>query len=120
MKILTILMILLSLFVGIPLNGMWIILYKFEFVNFPHIIGNSATGYEIFLWIMLLISHLGICSLPFLYKNEKFKNVIIWAPTVFILCFSLLEFTFLILLIPFIVCWVFTIDRYRSKISTSY
>ena len=62
MKVITIAMIFLSLFVGIPgfgkaveIDGNWMTLYRFEFIDFPSYIGNIASWSQVGLWVCLLI-----------------------------------------------------------------
>jgi hypothetical protein len=115
MRELTFLMILLSLFVGIPLNGNWSLLCQFEFVDFPAVIGTSASWIQIVLWVGLLLSHSGIFLLPFLERNRFFNKMLVYAPIVFLLCFTLLEFLFLFLLLPFIFCWVIAVESNKRR-----
>src|SRR5688500_7304237 len=106
-------MIFLSLFVGIPgfnkalqTDNNWMTLYRFEFIDFPSFIGNIATWSQIGLWVCLLISHLGILLLLFLEDTWVYKRLLVWAPIVFIISFSLLSILYMFLLIPFIISWV--------------
>ena len=126
MKVITIVMIFLSLFVGIPgfgkavqIDDHWMTLYRFEFIDFPRYIGNIASWRQVGLWVCLLISHLAILLLLFLEGTWIYKRLLIWAPIVFIISFSLLSLLYMFLLIPFIVAWVIAVTIYeKSNIET--
>jgi hypothetical protein len=114
MKILLILMIILSVAVGIPINGGdkgWLSLWGPEFSYPVSMIIKSGTSTfslpEIILWIMLLIAHIGVISLPFLTHKSYFNSLLIGAPLAFILIFIVFASIFIIIvLIPFIIVWI--------------
>lgn len=114
MKVLLILMIVLSVAVGIPINGGdkgWLSLWGPEFsypVSTIFKTGTSTfTSSEFILWIMLLIAHIGVISLPFLTQKSYFNTLLIGAPLAFIIIFILLaSILIIVVLIPFIIVWI--------------
>ncbi|MFC3560833.1 hypothetical protein [Pedobacter jamesrossensis] len=111
-KIFLFLMILASVFSGVKLKE-WAFLFQFEFIDFPTGMIGKADSWDILKWIILLISHAIIFSLPFRTSSKSFKNNLIFFPAVFIVVFSLFSLGFLLLLIPFILFWL--ISLYLTK-----
>lgn len=115
MRVLIILMLLLSLFVGIPINGQWATLYGFEFISIPEMIRYETLNYlQIFIWIILLLSHIGLLLLLFIIHEPYFKRLLIYLPILFILSFTALDFFNLFFLIPFIVVWIICLLKARK------
>lgn len=115
MKILLALMILLSLFVGVPTNIAFFTLYGSEFPGIISMItAGTITTFSLIMWIMLLIAHLMVVSLFFFTKKAFFKTLLVYAPLAFIFFYILLEGPLvLFLLIPFIIVWV--VCLYKNK-----
>ncbi|WP_231424239.1 MULTISPECIES: hypothetical protein [Pedobacter] len=110
--ILLILMVLLSLFSGISINGNWGFIYQFEFIDFLQL---RKTGIKDFLiWGIIIVSHIGIISLPFLANNSNFKKMLFYFPLVYLLGYLFIEAGFFILLIPFMILWIVTIIYHRK------
>jgi hypothetical protein len=103
--VLLILMILLSLFVGIPLNGHWWVLYKSEFFDIPHSLRHPSMMRSA-IYLVLILSHVGILALPFLIGKAVFKRLLVVAPLLFLISFYVLDGFFIFLLIPFILTWL--------------
>lgn len=87
----------------------WGFLFGFEFFEFPVNMMPHSGGAEIFLWVILLCSHMAVFSLPFIVRKNYFRAVLISAPLIFVGAYSLLNPGFLLLLIPFIVLWFIAI-----------
>ena len=114
MKILLIAMLVLSLFVGIPINGQWTTLYGSEFISIPGLIKHGLLSYlKIFIWIVLLSSHFGLIVLIFIVRKNYFKKVLIYAPMIFIISFTMFDPIHLLFLIPFIIIWVICLLKAR-------
>lgn len=103
-------MIILSLFVGIPINGQWMCLYDFELISVPGMIFKYHTvgSFNIVIWCLLIISHAVIILMPFL-KGKYFKSALIFAPLLFIVFYFVADFLTALLLIPFIITWLITL-----------
>jgi len=105
-KALIIVLLLLSLFVGIPINGDWNLLYVYEF---PAVLGMIARGtfgsVNLILWILLIISQLLILSSVFPLRSAYVKNILIFAPLMVLICYFFLNFIMLVCLIPFVIVW---------------
>ena len=115
MKAILIIMLLLSLFVGIPINGQWSTLYLFEFFSIPEMIRYGVISYpKIVIWIVLLLSHFGLFLLPFSIHKRWFMPLLIYSPIVFILSFTILEPFHLLYLIPFIIVWIICLLKARK------
>ncbi|QNR83023.1 hypothetical protein H9N25_13660 [Pedobacter riviphilus] len=110
--ILLVLMILLSLFSGISINRNWGFIYQFEFIDFLQLREREFKDYLI--WGIIIVSHVGIISLPFLVKTSYFKKVLLYFPLVYLLGYLLLEAGFFMLLIPFMIVWIVTIVYHRK------
>lgn len=112
MKVLLILMIFLSLFVGISINGVWSSLYNFEF---PSVIDMIKTGIftkiEIIEWALLLVVHMVIVILPFLTKVKYFRHLLMIAPAIFVLLYFIVGGAVAFLLVPFIIVWVIAVFK---------
>jgi len=106
LRVILIILIVLSLFVGVSVNGSWWFLYGQEVGYIPLISHSRATLAEIVAWGILIASHGIICSFPFWKPRRAFRIALIIAPVIFVLCFSLLIIVYIILLIPFIICWI--------------
>jgi hypothetical protein len=118
MKYLLILMILLSLFVGVSTNIAFFTLYGSEFPGVISMINaGTFSKFDLIVWIILLISHLMVVTLPFLTKTTCFEKLLVIAPLSFILFYILLEGAlFVLLLIPFINRMIICLVKYgRNK-----
>ena len=118
MKTLLIVMIILSLIIGLPINGGWYTLYNFEF---PGVYSMIAAGtfpmLNFILWGILLIAHAFIVVLPFIIKTRFFKSVLILAPTIFLLMYSVLNPMYLAFLVPFIIVWIVCLFKYKPTVN---
>ncbi len=101
---------------GLHFNGTSNFLYEAEFSNPINAIKDGTLKQAQFaLWIMLLIAHIGVVSLPFLTKKSYFKPLLIVNPLAFIIIYILLATVFvIILLIPFIIVWLICIMKFRD------
>ena len=114
MKILLILMIILSVAIGVPINGGekgWASLWGAEFSGPVSAIFESGlaefTYAQFILWVLLLIAHIGIVALPFLTRRSYFNLLLVSAPLAFILIYIIYASLFIaILLVPFIIVWI--------------
>lgn len=114
MRILILLMIILSIFMGIPTNLGWFTLYGSEFSPILMLKENTFPTYRLILWVLLLCSHLGVFSLFFITKKQYFNQLLFWFPFVFILLFVVFDSFTLLYLIPFIIFWIVTIIRAKK------
>jgi hypothetical protein len=121
MKILLIVMIFLSIFVGIPTNLGTISLYGSEFLGAISAIKiSNITTWELFKWVLLLIAHIGVVCLPFLVKKSYFRDALIIVPSTFILLYILWDLEAAILLVPFIIVWIACLIKLKDqKIQTT-
>jgi hypothetical protein len=116
MKILLIVMILLSIFVGIPTNLGTISLYGSEFLGTISAIKTSnITTWELVKWVLLLIAHIGVVCLPFLVKKSYFRDSLIIVPSTFILLYMLWDLLAAILLVPFIIVWIACLIKLKDQ-----
>jgi hypothetical protein len=114
-------MILLSVAIGIPINGGdkgWFSLVGAEFTGPVELLKyGSLTQMEIIIWILLLISHFAVISLLFLTKKRYFRDLLIMAPASFLLIYiAHSSIAIVFLLIPFIILWIGAIVM-QNKIS---
>ena len=118
MKIYIIILILLSLFVGIPVNEKgWWFLWSFEFYEIPYSIFEKPTIY-ILEYILLVLSHSSLIILLLIDNSKIFKPIIILAPAIFVLAYYLLLGSLaVIVLIPVIIMW--TICLFKSRKMTA-
>lgn len=115
MKILLAVMIVLSLFVGLPINGEWYMLYIYEFqANAAMFKRGTLSHSNTALWILLLLLHITVIALPFLTKSKYFKKLLFWIPPLFVLVYILPVPLYLIWLIPFILTWVISLIMYQN------
>jgi|GEM_PF-3520481 len=107
-KALLTLMILLSLFVGEPTHLGWVFVYNSEFTNVISFLkAGKVPLLMLFIWIMLLIAHAGVISLPFLTSKTYFKNLLYAAPLAFISLYIIgIGIIAAFLLLPFSIVWL--------------
>jgi hypothetical protein len=117
MKVLLVLMIVFSVLMGIPTNIAFFTLYDSEFTSVFGMIKAGTFGpLELIVWILLLITQAGIVSLLFLTTKKYFKYLLISAPLLFVLFYTMLEgVLILFLLIPFLIVWVVCLIVSRNK-----
>ena len=105
-------MIFLSLYVGIPINGIWSSLYNFEF---PSVLGmikaGTFTKFQEILWLLLLTTHVAIFCLPFITNKKYFRDCLIIAPALFMLFYFFLGGLTAIFLIPFSITWIIAVFK---------
>jgi hypothetical protein len=110
MKILLILMIVSSLFVGIPINGSqagWASLYGYEYDRILLLMkGTGISTYQVIISVLLLTAHLGLICLPLFIKKSYFKDLLIIIPASFLILYLLSAALLILLLIPFILLWL--------------
>ncbi|SFA39583.1 hypothetical protein SAMN04488511_101476 [Pedobacter suwonensis] len=108
---LLIVMILLSLFIGMSINRNWFFIYQLEFIDYPEILkdGREDNVRNIILWVIILLSHMGIIILPFLTKSHLFSKSLLWFPLIYLLSYVFFRAEVVFLLIPFIIIWVMTL-----------
>lgn len=120
MKILIIIMLILSLFMGIPTNKGWFTLYGTEFFGPFYVLkGGNFPNNLLVIWILLILFHLSIFSLPFIIKKSYFKYVLYYAPLSFIITYFLFAPLAIFFLIPFIIVWVICIVRFNKSYYTA-
>jgi|SRR5471030_580887 hypothetical protein len=112
-KTLLILLVLLSLFAGEPTHLGWVLLYNSEFTNIIFFIkAGEMSPLMWVLWIMLLVTHLGVICLPFLTSKMYFKTLLYAAPLAFILLYMItLGVIAAFLLIPFAIVWLICLNK---------
>lgn len=118
--VLLIVMVIMSLFTAYAINGNFVFLYSYAFVDFPERVlkslqrsSGSVNVVEIIQGGILIVSHIAMILLPILYYKYKSKKILIIIPVVFL--FAQLSFLtiFGIILIPFAVIWFVVL--YLSK-----
>jgi len=114
---LLIVMILLSLFIGMSINRNWFFIYQLEFIDYPEILkdGREDNVRNIILWVIILLSHIGIIILPFLTKSRLFSKLLLWFPLIYLLSYVFFRAEVVFLLIPFIIIWVMTLRLCRKQ-----
>ncbi|MNK38098.1 hypothetical protein D3C87_566820 [compost metagenome] len=121
--VLLIVMVLMSLFTAYAINGNFVFLYSYAFVDFPERVlrslqrsSGSINVIEIIQGGVLIVSHIGMILLPMLYYKYESKKVLIIIPLVFL--FAQLSFLtiFGIILIPFAVIWFIVLYLYKKEI----
>ena len=118
MKLPLVLLIALTLFMGVPINGATNLLYGFEYASIGQISGLNFL--ERLILLILLISHLFIFLLPLLTRSKNFFNILTFAPISFVLSYFLLNLFMIFALIPFIFMWVICLFlRKEFKIKSS-
>jgi hypothetical protein len=112
-KTLLILMILLSIFVGEPTHLGWVFLYNLEFTRIIFLIkAGEISLLMLFIWIMLVVTHLGIICLPFLTSKMYFKTLLYAIPLAFILLYMItLGVIAAFLLTPFAIVWLIFLNK---------
>ncbi len=105
MKILLILMILLSLFTGVPTNKGWFILYEFEFWPLTDGDINAEQLMFLIIWIPLVLSHLGLAALLFMTQKSYFHTLLVIIPLAFLFLFIVFMHLSAPLLVPFLLVW---------------
>jgi len=83
------LMIFFSLFTGAYLKN-WIFLYQFELKLFQPFLTGTRIYYGI-ISIIIVIAHLVIFFLPIYINGKYFKQLLYFAPPIFILGFSIIS-----------------------------
>ena len=116
MKVLLVLMILLSIVITIPLNGGdkgWYSLYGAEFTDAFYLIKTGRiTVINLIEWIVLLIAHAGVVSLPFFTNKRFFKELLIFVPLFFVMLYAIWNLIIAFLLIPFLIVWIISLIVY--------
>ncbi|WP_131536138.1 hypothetical protein [Pedobacter nototheniae] len=112
-KLLLVLMIISSLFMGIKIKQ-WGFLFGFEFYEFPVKMLKHESIKNILAWGVLVFSHTIIFILPFITNKTYFNKALVLAPIIFICAFCILNIGFLILLFPFIIVWIIAVVKYKK------
>ncbi len=110
-RFLIVMMLLASLFVGIPVKSGWVLLYMFEFDQIPKEVVPDFGPFYLVLWLLLLITHFGIALLIFWINRSYFRTLLIWIPLIFTALYAILQPISVLFLIPFIVTWLLTTLR---------
>ncbi|WP_374951272.1 hypothetical protein [Mucilaginibacter sp.] len=123
MKFLLMLLIIFSLLIGIPINGGekgWISIYGVE-VSAPMSLLKAGlmTNFEFITWILLLITHMSIFSLPFITKSKHFKKALYFFPTSYLILFLLVGNVAILLLLPFIITWIIVMFIANERIAVT-
>jgi hypothetical protein len=126
MRTLLILMIFFSVIMGISTNIGTFTLYETEFSGaISSLTAGKLSVVETIEWIMLLVAHVGIISLPFFTKKEYFRSLLVTLPLLFILIYFLFANLIVVLLIPFIIIWsvclfvaFFNSDSHKAQSNT--
>ena len=108
-------MTIFSCFAGMSINRNWFFTYQFELFDYPEIIlANRSNIRDISLWMILVLSHLGIVLLPFFKRYHSFRKLLLYLPISYLAAYFLLRPEFLFLLIPFIILWLLSLRRERK------
>jgi hypothetical protein len=109
------LMVILSLFSGFSINGVFAFLYDYAFVSIPDQIMRISKGLDplspiqYIHWILTVFSHITIVLLPFIYYKYNSRRALIIFPIIFLLLQVWLLNIVSFVLIPFIVVWIFVL-----------
>lgn len=103
-KLPLVLLIFLSLYMIVPINGASDSLYLSEYNSIISI--HRLSFVENLILLLLLISHLLIFLLPFLTKNKSFYTILTLAPIAFVILRVLLSIYIIFALVPFIILWL--------------
>jgi hypothetical protein len=104
-----------SCFAGMSINNNWFFTYQFELYDYPDVIlARRSNIRDISLWLVLVLSHLGIVLLPFFTRQHSFRKLLLYLPTIYLIAYFLLRPEFLLLLIPFIIIWLLALRRERK------
>jgi hypothetical protein len=106
------LMIVSSIFSGAVVKE-WYFLYEFELELFDPLVRNGQYIYA-FITITIAICHVIIFSLPLLTRKRYFKWLLIIAPLIIIILFTVVSGLIFFLLIPFIICWIIAMAQQRK------
>jgi hypothetical protein len=116
-KLPLVLLIILSLYMVVPINGDSDLLYLSEYHSIISI--HRLSFIETLILILLLISHVFIFLLPFLTNNKNFSTILILAPIGFILSYFLFNIYSIIALFPFIGAWIVCLSLRKEFKSVS-
>lgn len=112
LKAIVVLMIVSSLVIGLPIENKWLFLFQLEFIHYPKLILlNSATSLQLLLWIFIVLMHLCIIALTFIFSKRYFKWLLILAPPLYAIAVYFLMQGAIVLLIPFLLLWVLAIFK---------
>ncbi len=108
MRVILFFLILLTLFVGVPINGEWNMLYDFELISVPDMLFkyHSLGLAQVLLWLILIGFHLALCTLPFIIKKKYFGRALFIVPLCFFITYFILEPLTSLFLIPFLIAWI--------------
>lgn len=111
MKVLILLMLFFSVFMGIPTNKAFFSLYGSEFLGVISMIkAGTYPAIQLVCWILLLITHAGMVSLLFLTNKSYFGALLMIIPFLFIFFYIFsTDILIIVLLIPFIIVWIIAI-----------
>lgn len=113
-------MVLLSCFAGMSINGNWFFTYQFEIFDVPAmIIAGQSDLREIIFWPIVCLAHIGIVVLVFLINSISFRKYLLYLPIIYLGGYLFLRAEFLVLLIPFIICWIIALRIGRKVRTTS-
>ncbi len=102
----------LSLISGIPINGVWSLAYQFTFMSGPEMIfiaikNHSINVIFIILWLSIFLSNIAILFFPFIpYRRINVNKCILYIPLVFLIGQFLIWSFFSFVLLPFIAVWL--------------
>ena len=123
---LLIILIVLSLFTGLSINGNFSYLYEFAFVSFPEIIisnwhshRDSLNIFQYIHWMLTVIAHIGVIILHFIYFKFKSRKLLIYIPLAFLVMQFFILAIFIFILIPFAIVWLIALVL-SSKIADGY
>lgn len=107
------LLVILSLFTGLSINGLFVFLYHYAFIAIPEILilsikrGSCSLNLLRYIhWILTVFSHITIVLLPFMYYKSNSRRVLIIFPLIFLVLQLWLLNIFGFVLIPFVVVWI--------------
>ena len=103
-------MIVLSVIVGINGDKGYISIWGMEMANFRLISHpQGVSKIHIFLFFLVIASHLSMPALLFLTRKKHFLIYLISIPLVYVVCFTLINPFALLFLIPFILMWIIAV-----------
>lgn len=116
LRVLLIIMILLSFFSGITINGVSGAIYTYEFISLPQMLSHQLSYLQLFLWIVIIIAHIGIVLLPFLVEKSFFKKMLLICPATFLAAYVILIVPYFILLMPFLIFWLISLQIAKKNL----
>lgn len=114
---------LLSIFTGLPINGQWFFTYQNTFSGIDVYVLNPTARFEwasFLSWVITFLSGSSILLFPFFYKRIKFfKIVLLIIPTAFLIFQTRLFIPMLVVFVPFFITWQITLILAKRELNNT-